>query len=418
MPILVKRLLAALVIVLLLIAINQYMSDEGLFGFGVPPYYARLIVLAGINIILAVSLNLITGFTGQFSIGHAGFMAVGAYSSAYLTVYYAQTWEHSLAGIVGATLAHVLIFLLAILVGSIVAALAGLIVGIPSLRLRGDYLAIVTLGFAEIIRIVILNIDKVGGATGFTVPGYTNFLWVGAFAVITIVIVYNIVHSDIGRALVSIREDELAAEAMGINTTRYKVLAFVISSALAGMAGLLARADRCAAALAALIALFAWKPEWLPLEPNNASVRDLALLFGLGAVAYVARDRLPLSLTAFAVGVALFIVNPWGLGRGLAFTLTIAYGVLVLAYHPRIQWRAYNRVGDYSYGVYVYAFPIQQTIVARVPGLTPIELFAASFAVTLALAAVSWHALERPALALKAKFRDRGDRLRTGAATP
>ena len=240
MPTLVKRLLAALVIVLLLVVINQYMSKEGLFGFGVPPYYARLIVLAGINIILAVSLNLITGFTGQFSIGHAGFRAVGAYSSAYLTVYYGQPWEQALAGIVGATLAHALIFLLAIVVGSIVAALAGLIVGIPSLRLRGDYLAIVTLGFAEIIRIVILNIDSVGGATGFTVPGYANFMWVYAFAIITIVIVYNIVHSDIGRALVSIREDELAAEAMGINTTRYKVLAFVISSALAGMAGVLA----------------------------------------------------------------------------------------------------------------------------------------------------------------------------------
>src|SRR6266545_3863401 len=116
MPTLVKRLLAALVLVLLLIALNQYMSDEGLFGFGVPPYYARLIVLAGINIILAVSLNLITGFTGQFSIGHAGFMAVGAYSSAYLTVYYGQSWEQSLAGIVGATLAHAVIFLLAIVV--------------------------------------------------------------------------------------------------------------------------------------------------------------------------------------------------------------------------------------------------------------------------------------------------------------
>jgi len=239
MPVLVKRLLAALVIVLLLIAMNSYMSEAGLFGFGVPPYYARVIMLAGINIILAVSLNLITGFTGQFSIGHAGFMAVGAYSSAYLTVYYAQAWERSLGAIVGGSLAHALIFLLAIMVGAIVAAVAGLIVGIPSLRLRGDYLAIVTLGFAEIIRIVILNIDKVGGATGFTVPGYTNFLWVGAFAVLTIVIVYNIVHSDIGRALVSIREDELAAEAMGINTTHYKVLAFVISSALAGMAGVL-----------------------------------------------------------------------------------------------------------------------------------------------------------------------------------
>jgi len=239
MPTLGKRLLAAAILVLALIAMNAYMSDEGLFGFGIPPYYARVIMLAGINVILAVSLNLITGFTGQFSIGHAGFMAVGAYSSAYLTVYYGQAWERSLAGVVGGTVAHVLIFLLAILVGALVAALAGLLVGIPSLRLRGDYLAIVTLGFAEIIRIVILNIDKVGGATGFTVPGYTNFLWVGGFAVITIVIVYNIVHSDMGRALISIREDELAAEAMGINTTRYKVLSFVISSALAGMAGVL-----------------------------------------------------------------------------------------------------------------------------------------------------------------------------------
>src|SRR5213595_1174864 len=95
MPILVKRLLAALVIVLLLIAMHQYMSDEGLFGFGVPPYYARVIMLAGINIILAVSLNLITGFTGQFSIGHAGFMAVGAYSSAYLTVNHGKAIEQT-----------------------------------------------------------------------------------------------------------------------------------------------------------------------------------------------------------------------------------------------------------------------------------------------------------------------------------
>src|SRR4026207_2380821 len=239
MPTFIKRILGLVVIVALLVGANAFMSRDGLFGFGLPYYYAEILSLTGISIILAVSLNLITGFTGQFSIGHAGFMAVGAYSSAYLTVYYAGAWEKSLARMVGATFAHVLIFLLAILVGSIVAAIAGLIVGIPSLRLRGDYLAIVTLGFAEIIRIVILNIDKVGGATGFSVPGYTNFIWVGGFAIISIVIVHNIVHSDIGRALVSIREDELAAEAMGINTTRYKVLAFVISSALAGLAGVL-----------------------------------------------------------------------------------------------------------------------------------------------------------------------------------
>ena len=198
------------------------MSKEGLFGFGFGAYPTDVLMTLTINVILAVSLNLITGFTGQFSIGHAGFMAIGAYSSAYLVVYHAQFWERDLAAAVGFTIAHALIFMIAIAFGSLVAAFAGLLVGIPSLRLRGDYLAIVTLGFAEIIRIVILNIDKVGG-----------------FAVISIVIVYNIVHSDIGRALVSIREDELAAEAMGINTTRYKVLAFVISSALAGLAGVL-----------------------------------------------------------------------------------------------------------------------------------------------------------------------------------
>ena len=239
MPTFLKRILIAIVIAIMLFAVNAFMSDQGLFGFGAPPYYARVAMLAGINVILAVSLNLITGFTGQFSIGHAGFMAVGAYTSAYLAVYHAQVWERSLAAVVGGGISHFLIFLILIFVGGLGAAIAGLVVGIPSLRLRGDYLAIVTLGFAEIIRIVILNIDKVGGATGFSVPGYTNFIWVGAFAVLTIVIVYNIVHSDVGRALVSIREDELAAEAMGINTTRYKVLAFVISSALAGVAGVL-----------------------------------------------------------------------------------------------------------------------------------------------------------------------------------
>ncbi|MBA3321411.1 MAG: branched-chain amino acid ABC transporter permease [Pyrinomonadaceae bacterium] len=234
-----KRILGAVAIVLALWAVNAAMSAEGLFGFGVPPYTGRILMLVGINVILAVSLNLINGFTGQFSIGHAGFMAIGAYSSAYLTVYHGQAWERALSGSIGETAAGVVVFLLALLVGGIFSALAGLIVGIPSLRLRGDYLAIVTLGFAEIIRIVILNIDTVGGATGFTVPGNVNFLWVGSFAVITILVVRNIVKSDVGRALVSIREDELASEAMGINTTRYKVLSFVISSIFAGLAGVL-----------------------------------------------------------------------------------------------------------------------------------------------------------------------------------
>ena len=236
---LVKNILGAVAIIALLILVNALISREGLFGFGLDIYYGRILTLVGINVILAVSLNLINGFTGQFSIGHAGFMAIGAYASSYLTVYHARAWEAALAGGTGATLSHIIIFLLTILVGALAAAIAGLLVGIPSLRLRGDYLAIVTLGFAEIIRIIIVNIDAVGGATGLTVPGDVNFIWVGIFAVLTIIVVRNIVRSDTGRALISIREDELAAEAMGINTTRYKVLSFVISSAFAGVAGVL-----------------------------------------------------------------------------------------------------------------------------------------------------------------------------------
>jgi branched-chain amino acid transport system permease protein len=250
MPTFIKRILGLVVIVVLLVGMNAAMGRAGLFGFGLPYYYAEIINLTGISIILAVSLNLITGFTGQFSIGHAGFMAVGAYASVFMTVYYSDGLEQWLTSLVGATLAQSLVFLLVIIFGALVAAVAGLIVGIPSLRLRGDYLAIVTLGFAEIIRIIILNIDRVGGATGFRgrvppwdgrliIPQYANFIWIGGFAVLTIIVVYNIVNSDTGRALISIREDELAAEAMGVNTTRYKVMSFVISSSFAGIAGAL-----------------------------------------------------------------------------------------------------------------------------------------------------------------------------------
>ncbi|MDQ3634810.1 MAG: branched-chain amino acid ABC transporter permease [Acidobacteriota bacterium] len=233
-----KNLLGALVIVIVLYILSLMMSDAGFFGMGVDNYTARLLVFICINIILATSLNLINGFTGQFSIGHAGFMAVGAYASAFFSVNYGQGIVDSLA-FLGETGATSVVLLIAIVIGAIVAAIMGLIVGIPSLRLKGDYLAIVTLGFAEIIRIVILNIDAVGGATGYQVPGYANFLWIGFFTVLTVIVVHNIVKSDMGRALISIREDELAAEAMGVNTTRYKVISFVISSAFAGIAGVL-----------------------------------------------------------------------------------------------------------------------------------------------------------------------------------
>jgi len=229
---------AAVITLILLVGLNYVF--EGLGDFQIDPYYARIVSLIGISITLAVSLNLINGQTGQFSLGHAGFMAVGGYTATFFTV----AWGASIAQAMGSTLMSPLggsvVMVLSLAVGALSAAVAGLLVGIPSLRLKGDYLAIVTLGFGEIIRVVILNIPAVGGATGFTdaVP-ITNFFWIFAMAILTIVIVRNIRASTYGRALAAIREDEIAAEAMGVDTTRHKVLAFVVSSSLAGIAGAL-----------------------------------------------------------------------------------------------------------------------------------------------------------------------------------
>jgi branched-chain amino acid transport system permease protein len=232
-----RKVVAVAVTVAILAALNQ-VFEYGFGDFQINPYYARIVNLIGINITLAVSLNLINGLAGQFSIGHAGFMAVGGYTATYLTVYYGQ----QIAALTGGTLADgfgsSVVMIASLTAGALAAAAAGLVVGIPSLRLKGDYLAIVTLGFGEIIRVIILNIPAVGGATGFTdaVP-ITNFFWIFAMAILTIAVVRNIARSTFGHALTAIRGDEIAAEAMGINTTRYKVLAFVVSASLAGVAG-------------------------------------------------------------------------------------------------------------------------------------------------------------------------------------
>ncbi len=200
-------------------------------------YNYQVLILVGINIILAVSLNLINGYTGQFSIGHAGFYAVGAYTSASL-VYYAGPSIRTHISFLPVVVQGAVLLLLGLTAAAAVAGVAGLAVGIPSLRLRGDYLAIVTLGFGEIIRVLILNIDAIGGSRGFTgIPQLSNFFWVYLVVLITIVTVHNLVNSSYGRAFISIRDDEIAAEAMGVDTTHFKVLSFVISSMFAGIAG-------------------------------------------------------------------------------------------------------------------------------------------------------------------------------------
>ncbi|HYQ80174.1 MAG TPA: branched-chain amino acid ABC transporter permease, partial [Anaeromyxobacteraceae bacterium] len=203
---------------------------------GLDQAWTIFLVGALVNVILAVSLNVVNGFTGQFSIGHAGFMAVGAYTAAKITV---ALRDVPLLGLPPAV-SDAAAFALALGSGMSVAALAGLLVGIPSLRLRGDYLAIVTLGFGEIIRVVIENTRFLGQATGISgLPGHTTLTWVGLGAVATVVMARRLQTSSPGRALLAIREDEVAAEAMGVDTTGYKVRAFVIASAYAGLAGAL-----------------------------------------------------------------------------------------------------------------------------------------------------------------------------------
>lgn len=206
-----------------LLMFSLYMLGQLLINAEFIDSYILLnIVVIGINIILAVSLNLITGFTGQFSLGHAAFMAIGAYVSAIATAKFD------------------LPFAAAILFGAIAASLAGIVIGIPTLRLKGDYLAIATLGFGEIVRILLLNNEYVGGASGFNdIPQTTNWTWLYFLTAATVILIKNFINSKSGRACIAIREDEIASEAMGINTTFYKVLAFAIGAFFAGIAGAL-----------------------------------------------------------------------------------------------------------------------------------------------------------------------------------
>jgi branched-chain amino acid transport system permease protein len=195
-------------------------------GFGLNRYYLGVTIDAGIAIILAVSLNLINGHTGQFSLGHAGFMAVGGYTAAKLSLMVSPAGEAAW------------FFPIALLAGGLLAALAGLLVGIPSLRLRGDYLAIVTLGFGEIIRVVVQNMEAVGAASGLKgIHKYTTLGWTFALALVTIYFITTLVNSTYGRGFIAVHDDEVAAESMGVPTTRYKVTAFVIGAFFAGIAG-------------------------------------------------------------------------------------------------------------------------------------------------------------------------------------
>ncbi|MBN2395269.1 MAG: branched-chain amino acid ABC transporter permease [Candidatus Atribacteria bacterium] len=213
-------------------------------------YYMQILMFALINIIMTVSLNLINGFTGQFSIGHAGFMCIGAYTSAYFTTILFKASNM-------AYFPQLVLFIFSLIMGGLIAALAGYLIGLPTLRLKGDYLAIVTLAFGEVVRSIVRATDEIAvffeniglvrfsetisqlsGPRGLSsIPALSKFWFVYVTTILSIIVMRNFIYSTHGRACLSIRENELAAETMGVNTTRYKIISFSMSAFFAGVGG-------------------------------------------------------------------------------------------------------------------------------------------------------------------------------------
>lgn len=266
------------------------------------PYVQLVVMYVGINIILATSLNLVNGYMGEFSVGHAGFMAVGAYVSALLTMRVIPTnlsaW----------------LFPLAILGGGVAAALVGLIVAVRSFRTRGDYLAIVTLAFNMIVKSIIENIEAIGGPRGIPgIPKLTTMPWVFICTVLAVWVMRNLVYSNYGRGILSIREDEIASDLMSVNTRQVKLLGFMVSSFFAGVAG----------------ALFAHLLQFIsPKVFDILKSTDILIMVYLGGIGSIAGSIL--GATIFTV--LLEILRPLGYFRFVLMPLLL---IFLMLYRPR-----------------------------------------------------------------------------------
>ena len=223
------------VLALCILAVLVYFAEKNLDA-----YNLRILNLGAIYVTLGVSLNLIYGFTGQFSLGHAGFMAIGAYVTTLLVLppYYKEMIFILEPLVWPFTVMHSP-FIVALLLSGLISALVAILVGLPVLRLKGDYLGIATLGFAEIVRIIANNIPQVtNGALGIKgIPEFSNLWWTVGVAVFTVYIIKGLINSSFGRALMAIRENEIAAEVIGVNLTYHKVMSFAVSAFFAGVAG-------------------------------------------------------------------------------------------------------------------------------------------------------------------------------------
>lgn len=266
------------------------------------PYVQLILMYVGINIILAASLNLINGYMGEFSVGHAGFMALGAYTAALLTV----TVFPAGGG--------VLFFPTAVLAGGLVSALVGLVVAVPSFKTRGDYLAIVTLAFNMIVKSVIENIDALGGPRGFLgMEKLTTLPWVFFWTVLSLWVIRNLVYSNFGRGVLSIREDEIASDLMSVNTRQVKLIAFVVSSFFAGIAG----------------GLFAHLLQYInPRMFDILKSTDILIMVYLGGIGSIAGSIL--GATIFTV--LLEILRPMGIWRMVLMPLLL---VFLMIFRPR-----------------------------------------------------------------------------------
>jgi branched-chain amino acid transport system permease protein len=264
-------------------------------------YLQLILIYVGINIILTVSLNLINGYMGEFSVGHAGFMAVGAYTASLLTVNVfpldAAVWT----------------FPLAIIAGGICAAIIGLLVAIPSFKTRGDYLAIVTLAFCMIVKSVLENIDAVGGPRGFLgMEKLTTLPWVFFWTALTIWVIRNLVFSNFGRGVLSIREDEVASDLMSVNTRQAKIIAFAVSSFFAGIAG----------------GLYAHALQFInPKMFDIIKSTDILIMVYLGGIASIAGSI----IGAVIFTILLEILRPLGVWRMVFMPLML---VLLMIYRP------------------------------------------------------------------------------------
>jgi len=266
------------------------------------PYVQLVAMYIGINIILTVSLNLINGYMGEFSVGHAGFMAIGAYIASFLTV-----------KVIPAQMIAWL-FPLAVLAGGAGAALIGLIVAFPSFKTRGDYLAIVTLAFCMIVKSAIENIDALGGPRGFLgMEKLATLPWVCFWVVLTLWIIRNLVYSNFGRGVLAIREDEVAGALMSVNTQHVKMLAFTVSSFFAGIAG----------------ALFAHLLQFInPRAFDILKSTDILIMVYLGGIGSITGSI----LGATVYTLLLEILRPLGIWRMVLMPLML---VMLMLFRPK-----------------------------------------------------------------------------------